>query len=576
MPMKKAPVIPILVLLFTRLVVAQLTVQTLSGLTGPTAESVSGSVNPVSCGRSGAPLWCNGSELGAWVNAAFRYCGFNCTVVIPPGSYSYTSTISMTKPTESLIGAGVYQTTLNYTGSGDGIVWQMKPFTVQKAGTLQGMTLRCTSSTINCVHSGTIQGSTWQDLVISGATGPSGVGVLLQNIAGPPPTWTERTYMHNVHIGESGVGNKIGLAFRVNGGSTSWEYSDFDVWFNVEAGQTGALVEFPATLTHSFVKFMGNIDSTSPTTSFLTVNGVLGDDIVNILAESVNGAHAKTIYVGSTGVVNSNGNVQVNANDATSTASIVPPVVARGGFYLVEPWVALDYVGSGSSPEIPQPRPMIQSGYHAISRDGTIVVAESPDLQGRLILSWPNNSNRMALMIIDVSCAQLDKACSLSVPVNYAYGGEAVFTEPTVKLTGGNPSLPQLQVTIGNRNGVSQNILASWYGAAGESPSLFPGTAVGTTEVKSYGFTFDDAGNLSFDGNKMIPSTVIGFHGSSGTKLQLSDGSGVNSGQAVFAGDGSLTNSTAGSAGHATCWKAVGQLGYCSTAFSSTGTCICN
>lgn len=36
------------------------------------------------------------------------------------------------------------------------------------------------------------------------------------------------------------------------------------------------------------------------------------------------------------------------------------------------------------------------------------------------------------------------------------------------------------------------------------------------------------------------------------------------------------TNTPAGSAGHATCWKASGQIGYCSTPLNSSGVCTCN
>ena len=35
-------------------------------------------------------------------------------------------------------------------------------------------------------------------------------------------------------------------------------------------------------------------------------------------------------------------------------------------------------------------------------------------------------------------------------------------------------------------------------------------------------------------------------------------------------------NGASGSTGHATCWKNAGQLGYCTTALSSSGTCRCN
>jgi hypothetical protein len=232
---------------------------------------------------------------------------------------------------------------------------------------------------------------------------------------------------------------------------------------------------------------------------------------------------------------------------------------------------------------------MIETGYQYVSADETVVVAEpagslalASDFQGRLVLSWPNQKNRMATMIIDVACAQYETiVCSLSIPVNYAYSGQAVFTNPTIKMTGGRPSVPQIQVTIGNRNGVSQNVVGSWYGAPGSltdtgPPMLFPGTTPGTRPVRLYGLAFDDAGNLSFNGNQVIPSIVAGYHGSRGVRVQLSDATGTAGSQAVFARDGSLTSSTAGSTGHATCWKAVGQIGYCSTAVSSSGTCTCN
>lgn len=161
-------------------------------------------------------------------------------MIIPPGTYSYSTTIQMTKPVQPLIGLGSAFTTLNYTGSGDAMLWQMNPFTATKAGTLKGLTFACTSSATNCIHSGTVQGSTWEDLVIFGATKANAAGILLENAApGGFPSWTERTYMHNVHLGVSGTGNTIGLDFRVNGGTDSFGYSDLSFWLNVEAGQIG-------------------------------------------------------------------------------------------------------------------------------------------------------------------------------------------------------------------------------------------------------------------------------------------------------------------------------------------------
>ena len=64
------------------------------------------------------PIAPAGSDIGAQINAAFTACSFNCVVAIPPGNYSYSTTIEMTKPSQSLIGAGSLLTILHYTGQG--------------------------------------------------------------------------------------------------------------------------------------------------------------------------------------------------------------------------------------------------------------------------------------------------------------------------------------------------------------------------------------------------------------------------------------------------------------------------
>jgi hypothetical protein len=459
------------------------------------------------------PITPAGSDIGAQINAAFTTCSFNCVVAIPPGKYSYSTTIQMTRPSQSLVGAGSLLTTLNYTGSGDGIKWQMNPFTIEKAGKLQGLSVVGTSSAANCIRSGSLQGSTWEDVTVSGCTGPSANGILLENtLVGTTRAWTERTSMHNIHIGftnQAGIpGDTNGLVFSVRGGTRSFGYSDFDVWLNVESNQIGVLVGASAQLYHSTINFKGNMD-TGPA-SFLTVKGELFQSILNLFAEVNSGSYPDAIHVSSTGLVNAQGTAQIWYGSGPS--GIAAPRVDTGGFYVVEPWVALDYPGTSSMLK-PIQRPMIETGYQSISADGTIVVAQpagsiplnaAGDLQGRLVLSWPNNANRMATMFIDVACAQHESVvgCSFNVPVNYAYLGEAVFTNPTVKLSGGTLSVPQIQVTIGNRNGISQNVIATWYGSAGAAtnsggPVLFPGTAPGTTAVRLVGLTSDGAGNLT-------------------------------------------------------------------------------
>jgi len=88
-----------------------------------TASAVNGVVNPAAY---------PGSDIGGKINNVFA-AGNGCAEVhIPAGKYVYGTTIPMFKPCLSLQGAGSALTSLEYTGSGDAIVWQMQPYTIQK------------------------------------------------------------------------------------------------------------------------------------------------------------------------------------------------------------------------------------------------------------------------------------------------------------------------------------------------------------------------------------------------------------------------------------------------------------
>lgn len=448
-------------------------------------------------------------DLANQVNNAFGVCSLNCTVYIIPGSYSFTGTISMTKPTQSLVSAGSALTTLNYTGSGDAILWQMSPFTTQKAGTLKGFTLTGTASAVNGIHSGSLQASNWEDIVVYGFTntsGSSGRGILLQNLTG---TWTERTMMRGVQIGAAGVGNTVGIELR---GITSWPSfarSDLNLTLNVEANQTGFLDGALADIYNSNIILSGNIDAEPA--SFATVNYLTYQSKFNVLAETVAGTHTNDIHIGSAGCLNVTGNVSMIAPDAPLTNGIVPATVDAGGFYSVYPWADFGYLGSGASGC--SGHQLFQTGAQSINADGTIIVAQSVNLQGTVHLSWPNNTNRMQYMDIKVGCAQFDTVCSLTVLGNYAFSGQVVLTNPVIKLNASN--VPQLQITVGNRNGISQPIVATWFGTAGlglDDTALFPGGTVGSTAVASQGITLDTLGNATFSShlNQSVTKTFAG------------------------------------------------------------------
>ena len=107
------------------------------------------------------PMFYPGNDLGEKINSVFA-AGNGCAQVhIPAGTYSYSTTIRMTKACQSLFGAGSALTTLEYKGNSDAILWQMQPYTIQKAGTLKGFTLKGPGTAGgNGIHSGTIIANT--------------------------------------------------------------------------------------------------------------------------------------------------------------------------------------------------------------------------------------------------------------------------------------------------------------------------------------------------------------------------------------------------------------------------------
>lgn len=84
------------------------------------ANTVNGVLNAAICsGGSSAAAWCSGSDIGAWVNAAFAACSNKCTVYVPAGTYSSSTTIEYPVATNGTAALRFDPgATLNYTGSG--------------------------------------------------------------------------------------------------------------------------------------------------------------------------------------------------------------------------------------------------------------------------------------------------------------------------------------------------------------------------------------------------------------------------------------------------------------------------
>ncbi|HLJ88723.1 MAG TPA: hypothetical protein VKZ53_18030, partial [Candidatus Angelobacter sp.] len=172
-----------------------------------------------------------GSDMGAQINNAISDCVpgapvAECLVLVPPGNFNFSTTIEITSPGISLVGAGSFATTLNYIGSGDAIRWQMAPFTTEQAGRISGFTIGGTSGAQNGIHSGSIVGAQFDDLHVTGFTGTRSAGILLENAntegSGQsfPCCWTERNLFTRVHVDN----NSIGLRMAINGGTNSFGY----------------------------------------------------------------------------------------------------------------------------------------------------------------------------------------------------------------------------------------------------------------------------------------------------------------------------------------------------------------
>jgi len=276
------------------------------------AASVNGVVNP---------LFYPGADLGEKINNVFA-AGNGCAEVhIPAGTYVYSTTILVLEPCQSLYGAGSALTTLEYKGSGDAIVWQMRPYTIQKAGTLKGFTLKGPGTTAgDGIHSGSIIGATFEDLVVNNFRGPNSTAILFENTKQQLATWTERTVIRDIYIGMPHSGNTVGMAFTINGGTNSFGYTDIsDVWLNVEKGQVGVKWGKGTYTYNSKLYFHANISSLG-TDSFV-IDGIIRNSLIFFTGEA--GCAKDLVHVGFEGEVQGQGLVAVNCGSELTHGNYV-------------------------------------------------------------------------------------------------------------------------------------------------------------------------------------------------------------------------------------------------------------
>lgn len=118
----------------------------------------------------------------------------------------------------------------------------------------------------------------------------------------------------------------------------------------------------------------------------------------------------------------------------------------------------------------------------------------------------------------------------------------------------------------------SNNILAAIYGVTA-APGTFTGAGVaqGALDIAPI---INQTSTSSFTGLRIRHTeTAVG----SGAQKLISGQSGAAGTTEVFAvSNTGIITAAGGSTGHATCWKAGGVIGYCSTVVAADGTCTCN
>jgi hypothetical protein len=92
-------------------------------------------------------------------------------------------------------------------------------------------------------------------------------------------------------------------------------------------------------------------------------------------------------------------------------------------------------------------------------------------------------------------------------------------------------------------NGVGSSITPNAFAVVGATGDFLVGTST------DCGQAFCLNGSMANDNGILLPSALTGYHGTSGTKVQLSDGTGTSTHPAIYASDGSLTDGPDGYTG---------------------------
>jgi hypothetical protein len=257
--------------------------------------------------------------IQAAINAATVGGG---VVFLPAGSYRVTSTLSVTKETVSLVGAGSHASVLLSETTGDTLLVYASPMSIEQAGRFVGFMIQGNTNTSAVgMHLREITGAHLDDVVIADFSGASAVGLWLENTT----HWTERTLLTRVHLDY----NKVGLKFSVSGtGADSFAFTRIlDLRLNVGAAQIGLLAATNAHVYCPTITLTANVHDAGTVIS-VTGTAMVRQGVYQLTGEQTNGTGGVGISVGSGAMFSGMGSVQLvglpnaNANAASAFATL--------------------------------------------------------------------------------------------------------------------------------------------------------------------------------------------------------------------------------------------------------------
>lgn len=584
MDIKIAFIVVILALPFAHFFVAQGAVQMQA--TPSESGEQNGLLNPLLCGSLHPPTWCSGADLGAWINAALAHMPGNgitphgCGVIQLPYQSSLRFTTTIVKPRCTLI--DLNQSTILWSGSSREAIIVADTYTAappNPGGIRNGRIFGGTGGTIS-ISNGIFLGGDPAGVISpygAGANNQSFDDLVVQN-------FTDNYVVGNNAYQDTWLAGTIALSGRAG------------IHFIAKGYNEGENFSFHGT-------------------TFL--NNQRHDVLVDAGAFAEINALGAAFDYASRDSISSSGQLFVNASSShferkagaqfidcqTNSGPPLPPAICSiniegGSMYMFENPTSSDAFAKFGT-----------HGSHASFSGVDFAVGNIPLTQ---MFLWNDTSGTGWLSLLNFR--QELGASLLKVPAYNGSSAPQIFYDSRAltanRILTNQTAIGASRLASGtDLNTVTQCGLYDTAGAVhgpayfgkeffhfqvlcsknpedqhqvaydmvgGTNRSFIRHETAGKWSPWVEELSADDAGGQEFGGNVILPATLTGYHGNGGVKVQLSDGTGTAEALAVFAGDGSVTTSRAGAAGHITCWKAVGKLGYCSSAVSADGTCSCN